>query len=42
MWPGDRFWLPLALAGKKFDGTLRFKPGLKEVASFEYVDRLDP
>jgi 8-oxo-dGTP diphosphatase len=39
MWSGDRFWLPLVLAGKKFDGTLRFKPDLKEVASFDFVER---
>jgi 8-oxo-dGTP diphosphatase len=39
MWAGDHYWLPLVLAGKKFDGTLRFKPGAKEVASFEYTER---
>jgi 8-oxo-dGTP diphosphatase/2-hydroxy-dATP diphosphatase len=24
MWPDDRYWLPLLLAGKKFKGTFRF------------------
>lgn len=27
MWPDDRFWLPLVLAGKKISGRFEFGPG---------------
>lgn len=27
MWPDDRFWLPLMLAGKRFEGRFRFGDG---------------
>jgi 8-oxo-dGTP pyrophosphatase MutT (NUDIX family) len=39
MWDGDQLWIPLVLAGKKIDAVIRFKPGMDEVASFEYTER---
>jgi 8-oxo-dGTP diphosphatase len=39
MWAADRLWIPLLLAGKKIDGTVRFKKGMDEVESFTYTER---
>jgi 8-oxo-dGTP pyrophosphatase MutT (NUDIX family) len=38
MWADDRLWIPIILEGWKIDAVIRFKPGMEEVASFEYVE----
>ena len=40
MWAADREWLSLALAGKKFNGTVYFKKGMNEFEKFEYTERI--
>lgn len=39
MFAADKAWIPLVLAGKKFDGIVHFKDGMNEFESFEYTER---
>lgn len=36
MWAGDHLWWPLILEGFKISAIVRFKPGMKEIESFDY------
>lgn len=35
MWPDDSVWMPLMLAGKKFDGKFYYDEGYKKMLSYE-------
>ena len=35
MWPGDRFWMPLMIVGKKFDGRFYFDSEAKNLLKHE-------
>jgi 8-oxo-dGTP pyrophosphatase MutT (NUDIX family) len=35
MWPDDKFWMPLMLQGKKFEGNFYFDDDLKELLDYK-------
>lgn len=35
MWPDDKFWMPLMLQGKKFEGNFYFDDDLKELLNYK-------